>query len=145
MTILRCRLLKNLEIESWSLSNQCRSLHGFQTSHFICNRFDCKLWLLSIQNHVRVQPDIVSKFWHTAIWSCNAVRSETEQRPFSWNLLRPSKGSPQFGSKSRKLAQFWAKAIWSSPCKWNLLLSMPAALLGSCLAQFRGQRRRSSI
>ena len=36
-----------------SLSCQCRSLHGFQTSHFIWDQFDCKLWLWSIQNHAR--------------------------------------------------------------------------------------------
>ena len=28
-------------------------LHGFQTLHFICNRFGCKLWLISIQIHTR--------------------------------------------------------------------------------------------
>ena len=27
--------------------------HGFQTSHFICDQFGCKLWLLSIQNYDR--------------------------------------------------------------------------------------------
>ena len=43
--------LKNLQIENWSLSSQRWLLHGFQTSHFICSLFGCKLWLLSIQNH----------------------------------------------------------------------------------------------
>ena len=29
------------------------SLHGFQTSHFICDQFGYKLWLQSTQNHAR--------------------------------------------------------------------------------------------
>ena len=44
---------KNLQIENRSSSCQRWSLHGFQTSHFICNRFGCKPWLQSIQNHAR--------------------------------------------------------------------------------------------
>ena len=53
------------------------SLHGLQTSHFICDRFGSKLWLQSIQNHA----------WHRfqafapAIWSRWAVRFESEQTP----------------------------------------------------------------
>ena len=35
----------NLQILNWSLSNQCRSLNGFQILHFICHLFGCKLWL----------------------------------------------------------------------------------------------------
>ena len=34
-------------------SSQCRSLHGLQVSHFICDLFGRKLWLQSIQNHYR--------------------------------------------------------------------------------------------
>ena len=44
---------KNLQIENRSSSCQCWSLNGFQTSHFICNQFGCKLWLLLVQNHAR--------------------------------------------------------------------------------------------
>ena len=43
--------LKNLRIENRSSSCQCWSLHGFQTLHFICYLFGCKLWLQSIQNY----------------------------------------------------------------------------------------------
>ena len=42
---------KNLQIKNWSSSCQRWSLHGFQTSHFICYLFGCKLWLLSIKNY----------------------------------------------------------------------------------------------
>ena len=42
----------NLHFENQSSSCQRWSLHGFQISQFICDRFGCKLWLLSIQNHV---------------------------------------------------------------------------------------------
>ena len=41
----------SLQIENQSSSYQRWSLHGFQTSHFICHLFGCKLWLQSIQNH----------------------------------------------------------------------------------------------
>ena len=44
---------KNLQIENRSSSCQRWSLHGFQTSHFICDRFGCKFWSKSIQNHAR--------------------------------------------------------------------------------------------
>ena len=42
---------KNLQIENQSSSCQRWSLHAFQTSHFICDQFGCKLNLQSIQNH----------------------------------------------------------------------------------------------
>ena len=54
MIIYKGRLLKKSSNQKSKLllSTQQRwSLHGFQTSHFICNLFGCKLWLLSIQNH----------------------------------------------------------------------------------------------
>ena len=44
---------KILQIKNESSYCQRRSLHGFQISHFICNRFCCQLWLWSIQNHTR--------------------------------------------------------------------------------------------
>ena len=34
-------------------NSQCRSPHGFQTSHLICDGFCCKLRLRSIQNYAR--------------------------------------------------------------------------------------------
>ena len=42
---------KNLQIENRSSSCQYWSLHGFQTWHFICDWFGCKLWLQLIQNN----------------------------------------------------------------------------------------------
>ena len=42
---------KNLHIKNRNSSCQGWPLHDFQTLHFICNRFGCKLWLLSIQIH----------------------------------------------------------------------------------------------
>ena len=42
---------KNLQIKDRSSSCRRWSLYGFQTLHFICDQFGCKLWLLSIQNH----------------------------------------------------------------------------------------------
>ena len=50
MIVYKSRSLKNLQIENRSLSCQGWQLNGFQISHFICYRFGCKLWLLSIQN-----------------------------------------------------------------------------------------------
>ena len=54
------------------------SLHGFQTSHFICYRFGCKPWL----DRFRITPDIIPKLFCAAIWSRCAVRFESEQTPF---------------------------------------------------------------
>ena len=42
---------KSLQIENRSSFCQRWSLRGFQTSHFICDWFCCKLWLLSNQNN----------------------------------------------------------------------------------------------
>ena len=42
---------KNLQIENRSSPCQRWSLYGFQTSHFICDRFCSKLWFQLIQNH----------------------------------------------------------------------------------------------
>ena len=53
------------------------SLHGFQTLHFICYLFDCKLWF----HRFRIMPDIISKLWHTAIWNCFADQFKSEQTP----------------------------------------------------------------
>ena len=58
---LQRKLLKNLQIYNQSSSCQRRSLHDFQTLHFIifiCDWFGCKLWLQIknlqlIQNHTR--------------------------------------------------------------------------------------------
>ena len=50
------RLLKlqnwklKLVLSAWALVT---TVHGFQTLHFICYRFGCKLWLWLIQNHAR--------------------------------------------------------------------------------------------
>ena len=51
MIVYKDKLLKKSSNQNWSLICQGWSLHGFQTSHFICNQFGCKLWLQSIQNH----------------------------------------------------------------------------------------------
>ena len=40
--------IANFFFENWSLSSHCRPLHGFRYFHFICDVFDCKLWLQSI-------------------------------------------------------------------------------------------------
>ena len=77
---------KNLQIENRSSSCQRWSLHGFQTSHFICNWFDCKVVSANFGcNQFRIMPDIVSKLLRAAIWSCCAqcaVLFESEQSPF---------------------------------------------------------------
>ena len=46
-----------------SFFSQCRSFYGFQTLHFICNQYGCKLLLQLIQNQSR---DCFSAFacWH---------------------------------------------------------------------------------
>ena len=85
MTDLRDRVMdgwsENLQIENWSSSCQGWSLYGFQTSHFFCDRFGCKLWLHSIQNHAwhRFQA-FASR--HLKFDGRCAVRFETEQTPF---------------------------------------------------------------
>ena len=54
MNVYKGRLLKKeKQIKIRGPSCQRWSLHGFQTSHFICYRFGCKLWLQLIQNHAR--------------------------------------------------------------------------------------------
>ena len=45
--------LRTRKARSESRSSHCRSLHGCQTSLFICDRFAWKLLLQSIQNHAR--------------------------------------------------------------------------------------------
>ena len=45
MIVYKGRLPKNLQIENQGLSCQHWSLHGFQTWHFICNRFGCKTFV----------------------------------------------------------------------------------------------------
>ena len=61
----QCLWSSSLNSEMWKLITwnlgkifkiklcQCWSLHGFQTLHFICKWFGCKLLLQSIQNHSR--------------------------------------------------------------------------------------------
>ena len=54
MIVYKGKLLKkSSNRKSKHVSCQRGSLHGFQTQHFICDQFGCKLWLLSIQNHAR--------------------------------------------------------------------------------------------
>ena len=55
LDVYKDKLLKksDLQIENRSSSCQYWSLYGLQTKHFICNKFGCKLWLWSIQNHAR--------------------------------------------------------------------------------------------
>ena len=78
---------RNLQIENRSSSCQRWSLHAFQTSHFICNRFGCKLWLQLIQNHARHHFHA----FEPTIWSWCAVRVESEQTPFPLScLFRPA-------------------------------------------------------
>ena len=65
---------KNLQIENRSSSCQRMSPHGFQTSNFICDRFDCKLWLRSIQNHARHRSQAfacshLKSCWSIRIWA----------------------------------------------------------------------------
>ena len=96
---------KNLQIENWSSFCQRWSLHCFQTSHFICDQFGCKLWLVSIQNH---SWHHFSKLLRTAIWSCFAVLFESEQTPF-----------PQAGSQFRPAA---LHRIWFRRCSFVTLV-----------------------
>ena len=51
MIVYKGRLLK--KFENCSLSCVLVSAYAFQTLHFICEWFGCKLWLLLIQNHAR--------------------------------------------------------------------------------------------
>ena len=53
MIVYKGRLLKNSSNWKLKLVLSRPRLHGLQTSHFICNWFGCKLWLQSIQIHVR--------------------------------------------------------------------------------------------
>ena len=54
MISFNCKLQKrNLQTKNLCLSCQCRSIHSFQTLHFVCNHFGCKLWFQSIQDRAR--------------------------------------------------------------------------------------------
>ena len=105
------KIEKNLQIENWSLSNQCMSLYGFQLLHFICYWFVCKAWLLLIQNHSQDHFQVfahlhlkslcylsgikrLSKAMSTALVSvvCNRFSSFpwnffNRFSPFPWNLF----------------------------------------------------------
>ena len=79
---------KNLQIENRSLSSQRRSLHGFQTSQFICDQFGYKLCLLSLQNHAwhRFQA-----FAHRHLKSlCCLIRIWADTLSLTGPLFRPA-------------------------------------------------------
>ena len=97
-------LLKNLQIENWSLSCQPWSLHCFQTLHYICDRFGCKIWMQSIQNHARhrIQAFARRVTMCAAIWSHCAVRFESEPPPF-----------PRTGRQLRSAAQRLCTGFYS--------------------------------
>ena len=110
---------KKILIENRSSSCQRWSLHGFQTSHFICDQFGSKLWLRSIQNH-HGTPDIVSKLLRVAIWSRCAARFESEQtqknstgRISVVTNLAPNFGCYRFRIMPDIVSKLLRAAIWS--------------------------------
>ena len=82
------------------MSCQLWSLHGFQTSHFICYWFGCKLWLWSIQSYARhcFQAFACSlqlchlKWLHCSIWiwadSLSSDRSLIQTRCFAQESIQ---------------------------------------------------------
>ena len=81
MIIFSSSLLKKSLNKTQSLFSQCRSLHAFQTLHFICYWFGCKTLFWSDQ--FRTMLEIISKLLCMAIWSHSAVLLESEQTPFA--------------------------------------------------------------
>ena len=66
-----------------------RSLHCFQTLHFICNWFGCKLWLQSIQNHAR-----------------HRFQDSVTRKPLVCVLARPTRASSA-GERPQKLGRWF--------------------------------------
>ena len=84
------------------MSSQCTFLHDFQTLHFICYLFGCKLLLQSIQNHCR---DSFQAFAHRHLeWLCFSL--ESELTPFC-------RTGCQF--RSATLHRIWFRTCWFVP------------------------------
>ena len=63
----------------------------FQTSHFICNLFGCKLWLQSIQNHCDSWHcfQAVARS-HLKLLCCSKKKSEQMPFPRTGHLCKPA-------------------------------------------------------
>ena len=59
--------------------SQWWSLYSFQASYLICDTLAANFGCYRF----RIMPDIVSKLWHTTVWSVCAVKLESELTPFS--------------------------------------------------------------
>ena len=126
---------KNLQIENRTSSCQRWSLHRFQASHFICNRFG---WNVGC-NRIRITPDIVSKLLCEAIWSRCAVLFESEQTPFPRTGRRCC-----FAQNSMWNMLFCSYVIILLRDQWlieRLSQAMGAALVGDTSRQFHPSRK----
>ena len=75
MIVYEDKLLKKSSNQKLKVVLSTWSLHCFQTIHFICDRFDCKLWLQSFHNHARhhfqafARCHLKSLCWLIRIWA----------------------------------------------------------------------------
>ena len=86
-------------------AGQCWSLHGFQTAHFICNQFCCKLWLLLIQNQFQTFISHEEKKW-----SITAQNLQSIKTLLTLELCQYGKSGSMFSSSEPVAA--------SSDCWW---------------------------
>ena len=125
--IISSRLLKKSWTKNRSSSNQCRSLHGFQTSLFMCKRFTCKLRLRSIQIHAR---DCFQVFalchlkrlcnWSLTVWADDLYRTGRWFRSAALHKIVDSKYADLLlcliCTETNELSEDWAKwwaRLWS--------------------------------
>ena len=121
----RCALLwsattSRLRITSnWSLS-----LDGFQTSHFICNRFGFKIWLWSIPNHARHR---FQAFVCRHLFNSNLSRRPLVWQVVNWDLAQDSVRNLQNYS-------YVIFLLWDQSTIERLSEAMRAALVGNNLS-----------